>query len=432
MGEPMTLTEDGDAIALNEALVNELKKNGAIQSASTEAAIRAVLRHQFLPGTRLEDAYSNRAISVKQDSHGEWLSSSSEPAIMAIMLEQLGLKPGQSVLEIGAGTGYNAALMAHIVGESGRVVSVEIEPDLAEAAREHLAAAGFGQVQVVCADGWYGYPAGAPFDRIMLTVGAPDISPAWWRQLMPGGRLVLPLLLKGPTKSIAFERVDDSLASVSVRDCAFISLRGEFGSLFSEPIQLGPDPGLSLEMLDDTLIDGDAIYSVLSQESKDWATGVEVSLWDVLLGDLFTWLALREPGMAKLLAKGEPAERNIIPPLFRIEGKQEFTGSLVLPGEASLSALMRPPDELVAPVTIDRLFTHDSRFLLYVRQFGPDESTARRLIHQIQAWNAAGRPTFDRIEIRAYPKDLDYVPSADEKMLEKQFSKLVIKWPVSA
>ena len=162
-----------DVIALNEGLIDELKKGEYIRSASTEAAFRAVHRHHFLPGTPFEDAYSNRAIRAKQDASGEWISSSSQPSIMAIMLEQLDLKPGQKVLEIGTGPGYNAALMAHIVGETGQVVTVEIDQDLTDAACEHLTAAGFEQVQAVCADGGYGYPDAAPYDRIILTVGAP-------------------------------------------------------------------------------------------------------------------------------------------------------------------------------------------------------------------------------------------------------------------
>jgi protein-L-isoaspartate(D-aspartate) O-methyltransferase len=426
MEEPRPGNGADDVIALNEALIDELKKGECIRSASIEAAFRAVYRHHFLPGTPFEDAYSNRAIAAKQDASGEWISSSSQPSIMAIMLEQLELQPGQTVLEIGAGTGYNAALMAHIVGPAGRVVTVDLDADIAAAAREHLSAAGFGRVQVVCADGAHGYPAGAPFDRIILTVGAPDIMPAWREQLKPAGRLVLPLLLNGPMKSIAFERVDDHLASVSVQDCGFMSLRGEFAALFPKPVPLGPDAGLSLEKLDDTPIDAEAIYGALTQGSKDWATGVEVSVWDVLLGDLFTWLALRASGMAKLSARGEPAKRDIVPALFRAEGLEGLTGSLVVLGEASLAALMRPPDEVVAPVAIDRLFSRDSRFSLYVRQFGSDDSTARQLIDQIQAWAAAGRPSFDSMKIRAYLKDSHYIPSAGERMLEKQYSKLVI------
>src|SRR5262245_20506986 len=111
--------------------------------------------------------------------NGEVVSSSSQPEIMAIMLEQLDVRPGHRVLEIGAGTGYNAALLAHLVGGTGRVTAVDIDGDIVAAARVHLAAAGISGGQLVCADGWACVPEDGPYDRIVLTVGAHDISPAW-------------------------------------------------------------------------------------------------------------------------------------------------------------------------------------------------------------------------------------------------------------
>ena len=107
---------------LNQALVDELKSMGCIQTPRVEAAFQAVLRHRFIPETPLEEVYSNRVILTKQDQNGQWISSSSQPAIMAIMLEQLDLEPGQKVLEIGAGTGYNAALMATLLGKQVRLL----------------------------------------------------------------------------------------------------------------------------------------------------------------------------------------------------------------------------------------------------------------------------------------------------------------------
>ncbi|MCP4518606.1 MAG: methyltransferase domain-containing protein, partial [Delftia sp.] len=185
--------DNSNARALNQALVDELKSKDCIRTPSVEAAFLATLRHTFLPDTPLNQVYSDRAIAVKKDAPGRWTSSSSQPAMMALMLEQLDLQPGHKVLEIGAGTGYNAALMAHIVGETGQVATIDIDQDLAQTAREHLAAAGMSRVKVICADGGYGYPDAAPYDRIILTVAAPDIAPAWWEQMAPQGRLVLPL-----------------------------------------------------------------------------------------------------------------------------------------------------------------------------------------------------------------------------------------------
>jgi protein-L-isoaspartate(D-aspartate) O-methyltransferase len=428
MEKPEADKSNGDAIALNEALVDDLKNRKCIQTPNVEAAFRAVLRHHFLPGTPWETVYSDRAISAKQNQEGQWLSSSSQPAIMGIMLEQLGLEPGHKVLEIGAGTGYNAALMAHIVGETGQVVTVDIDEDLVEAAREHLRAAGFEQVQVVCADGGYGYPDLAPFDRIILTVGAPDITPAWWGQLKPEGRIVLPLMLKGSMISVAFERVEDHLRSLSVQGCGFIQLRGDFAATGSKEVQLGPDPGLYLETLGESSIDSDAVYQLLTGVSKDWAAGVEVTVGDALMGPLGTWLALHESRMCKLVARGDMVEQNLVPHLEGIEAKQKSAQTRVLLGETGLVALMRPPDQPRQLLPMEKLVASDSAFPLYLRQFGPEDSLAKGLIAQIHAWDAAGRPSLDRMHIRAYVKDSEYTPAKGEIVLKKPWTKLIIEW----
>jgi protein-L-isoaspartate(D-aspartate) O-methyltransferase len=202
-----------------------------------------------------------------------------------------------------------------------------------EAAREHLRAAGFERVQVVCADGGYGYPELAPFDRIILTVGAPDITPAWWEQLKPDGQIVLPLMLKGSMKSVAFERPTITWEP-SVQDCGFIQLRGDFASTGSTQIQLGPDPNLYLETLSLLPIDGDVLYGFLTGASKDWAVQVEVMPWDVLVGNLWTWLALHEPACVDWSPKAM-AERNIVPYLIAVDAAEL---KQVLLGETGLVA----------------------------------------------------------------------------------------------
>lgn len=217
-----------DGFALRQSLADKLKREGHIRSPCVEAAFRAVPRHIFVPGIPVYMAYRDEAIAIKQTSKNEWLSSVSQPAIIAIMLEQLDLQPGHSVLEIGAGAGYNAALMAHIVGESGHVVTIDIDEDLVERANEYLAAAGYARVKVVCGDGALGCEASAPYDRIILTVSATDTAPAWREQLKPHGRLVLPIDFKntGTQFSIAFDQAGDCLIGRSFEPCGFIRLRG--------------------------------------------------------------------------------------------------------------------------------------------------------------------------------------------------------------
>jgi protein-L-isoaspartate(D-aspartate) O-methyltransferase len=414
----------------NQALVDELKSMGCIQTPPVEATFQAVSRHQFLPDTRVEEVYSNKVILTKQDQNGQWISSSSQPAIMAIMLEQLGLEPGQKVLEIGAGTGYNAALMAHIVGETGQVVTVDIDEDVVEAAQAHLRGAGFDQVQVVCADGGYGYQDAAPFDRIILTVGASEIAPAWWEQLKAGGRLVLPLLLTGAMKSVAFVKGSDHFSSISLKHCGFMPLRGDFAMMRPKEIQIGPDANLYIQSEDELSIDRDTVYDLLVGNSKDWAVGIEVTGGEVLDGSLWTWLAFREPQVRKLFAKGNIVEQNIVPPLIGFDGKERIAGTVVLLDQAGLVALMRPPDQPLPLLPMDNPAAYDLPFALFIRQFGPNDLVTQRLIAEIQAWNAAGRPAIEKI--RAYPRNSQYRPSKNEAMIERQWTKLILEWQAFA
>ena len=183
----------GELARMRERLAAQVLAANRIGSERVAAALHAVPRHHFLPDLPPEEAYHDAAIVTKRDADGHPISSSSQPAIMAIMLDQLGLAPGQRVLEIGAGTGYNAALISHIVGEEGQVTSVDIDSELVGLAREHLASADSGAVTVVCSDGAIGYPERAPYDRVIATVGVADLAPAWLEQTAPQARIVVPL-----------------------------------------------------------------------------------------------------------------------------------------------------------------------------------------------------------------------------------------------
>ncbi|MDQ7828157.1 MAG: DUF309 domain-containing protein [Armatimonadota bacterium] len=174
-----------------DRLVATLREQGYVRSPRVEQAFRSVPRHLFLPHVAMEVAYSEEAVVTRRDPSGMPISSSSMPAIMAAMLEQLDVRPGHRVLEIGAGTGYNAALLAALAGPTGRVTTVDLDEDIVQEARAHLADAGFA-AQVVCRDGWLGVEEDAPFDRIVATVGVWDLSPHWVEQLREGGVLVIP------------------------------------------------------------------------------------------------------------------------------------------------------------------------------------------------------------------------------------------------
>jgi protein-L-isoaspartate(D-aspartate) O-methyltransferase len=405
---------------LRTTLVDQLKREGHIRTPHVEAAFRAIPRHEFVPGVAPEQAYHDQSIPVKQ-LDGTPVSSSSQPAIMAIMLEQLNLQPGQRVLEIGAGTGYNAALMAHLVGEEGQVVTLDIDEDLVAGAREHLAAAGFDRVHVVRGDGGVGYLDAAPYDRIILTVGAWDIAPAWREQMTPGGRLVLPLSIKaGIQASVAFERVGDHLASRSVFGCGFVMLRGAFAGPETR-LALGPEPGLNVTLNDRSPINAEATYQALVGPSRDWATKTQVMPRDDLGSGLSLWLALREPGFCWLSAEGPWVERGIVPDLFRWSSLNKFITTIGLLGDTSMCVLARSPEPPQAGPDA-------AAFGLRVRQFGRDDALAQRLIDRLADWDAAGRPSIEGLRIAAYANDAPGAPAGYAVVVEKRWTRLALAW----
>ncbi len=213
--------------ALHDALVETLKHRGDLVDPRVEAAFRAVPRHLFLPGVPLDVAYADDAVPVKRDSDGSVISSSSQPSMIAAMLAQLRLRPGDNVLEIGAGTGYMAALMQYIVGDSGIVTTMELDQQMVRLASANLHQAGFGRVNVVHADGAMGYAPRASYDRIIATVGIWDVPPAWVQQLKPTGILVAPLWIDSLQLCVAFRcQPDDTLFSDYNVPCGFVRLRG--------------------------------------------------------------------------------------------------------------------------------------------------------------------------------------------------------------
>src|ERR1700733_6911247 len=180
----------GSAEAARAQMAADLRSHGRALSKPVQDAFASVPRHLFLPEIGAAEAYRDEAFVLKCGPEGLPATSASQPAMMAIMLEQLDLLPGHRVLEIGTGSGYNAALMSSITGPAGTVTTVDIDAELVERARAGLAAAGFPDVSVLCADGGYGDPDGAPYDRIIVTAGAWDIAPAWLDQLTATGLLV--------------------------------------------------------------------------------------------------------------------------------------------------------------------------------------------------------------------------------------------------
>jgi protein-L-isoaspartate(D-aspartate) O-methyltransferase len=192
-------------------LADELLARKAIVSPLVEAAFRQVPRHLFIDQARayVREQQQEREIvcdHARPDAQvldliyrdqsvylgPSFRSTCSAPYCMAWMLEDLTPRPGMKVLEVGTGSGCNAALLAEIVGESSLVYSVELDEGLAESAKRHLHEAGYGEVTVLCGDGATGYASAAPYDAIIVTAGCADLSPAWVEQLAPDGAILYP------------------------------------------------------------------------------------------------------------------------------------------------------------------------------------------------------------------------------------------------
>lgn len=271
-----------DATRLRNQLTDYIKGWGIFATPQVEAAFRTVPRHLFLPGIDLETAYGRKPVVTVRAADGTSLSSASSPTLVATMLEQLGPRPGQHVLEIGAATGINAALLSELVGPTGAVVTIELDPDLTSSARENLHRAGYRQVTVLCGDGALGHPAPAPYDGIIVTAEAWDIPPAWWDQLGTGGRIVVPLRLHGSglTRAIAFDLTDpDHMTSTSAVVCGFVPLRGQ-AEHDEHHLRLTDDVILKIDT-DDLPGHGDGspdrdLGGVLAQPRQEHWTGIQV------------------------------------------------------------------------------------------------------------------------------------------------------------
>lgn len=308
----------------------------------TLSAFRKVPRHIFLPDVELDRVYGGSAIPTKYDEKGNPTSSSSEVAIMAMMIDALRLEQGQRILEIGAGTGYNAAVLAELVG-ANNVVTVELDPETAEEARAHLRASGHGSVRVETADGWMGSSDDAPYARIELTAATADLSPHWVDQLEEGGILVAPLVLRPNAQAlVALRKRGETLESVSVFAGGFMALRG-LGAVEDHTRDVGAWRVTSSRELDDERL------LALLQETPRLELAEPVSWSDLAL------LAIADENSLTLSRKGIPVYSNgIVADDGRSLAFAEWTGGVLSPrlllvsygGPEALERMRRRIDEV--------------------------------------------------------------------------------------
>ncbi len=207
-----------------ERMVERLLRDGVLRTPRIIEAMEAVPRHLFVSRQLRESAYYDTPLTI---GSGQTISA---PHMVGMMLEYLDLQEGQSVLEIGGGSGYHAALVAEIVGPRGRVVAVERIASLAKKAQNRLEKLGLAdRVEVTVRDGSEGFPGHAPFDRIFVTCGAPEIPPPLIRDLREGGKLLIPVGTHHFQDLILGEKMEGELNTKSLGGVVFVPLVGAFG-----------------------------------------------------------------------------------------------------------------------------------------------------------------------------------------------------------
>ncbi|UED85833.1 methyltransferase, FxLD system [Streptomyces profundus] len=407
-------TPTADAERLRNALVDQLRADGHARTPAVEDALRSVPRHLFVPDASLEDAYANAPVHIKYDTDGTSISCASQPGVVALMLDQLDAQPGKHILELGAGTGYNAGLLAHLVGAGGRVTTLDVDDDLVEGAREHLAAAGITNVTAVTRDGALGYAEGAPYDRIIATVGAHGVPHAWLEQLAPGGRLLVPQRLKGTVcRSIAYEPRDGRWLSLGSEMNTFMPLRRGIADDDRRVVPLSDDGTVRLHAPAGLSLDADALAGVLDQPRVEEWTGMTVrAMESPEWMELFVTCSLPS-GLIRML----------FPPTAKggLLTEDPYPSSTAAVDKGALTYLARRPSERRTP-------EGDKLWEFGVIGHGPgSDALAARVADAIRTWDREFRSREAAFEIQA----LD-APAIEQRpglfALDTPLNRIVVDW----
>jgi len=363
----------------------------------------------FLPGVAPELAYADEPVVTKTDPEGNPVSSASQPALVATMLDSLDLSPGQRVLEIGAGTGYNAALLRYLTGPDGTVVSLDIDQDIVDQARANLTDAGYPDVTVVCADGALGYPPLAPYQRLTATVGISDLAPAWLEQVTDDALLLVPLDVRGIDLLVAFTRSAAHWASRSVAPCGFIRMRGALADT-SRTIKLTGT--VHLQVAEAAGTDAHALAAAFAGPSATFAGPSATARGEVLLSGswdfwkLRAWLATAD---ARYCTVGESLRPGRRPVLTQpLAGGQAWRSTIGLISDDSLAVLTRA----------DGIATG----------YGPaGAELAADLAGLVRYWHDAGRPGTAGLHVDAYPRSgADQPPTENTLLVDRPNTRFAV------
>jgi protein-L-isoaspartate(D-aspartate) O-methyltransferase len=390
---------------LRNQLVDEIKSKVSLTD-PIERALRTVRREVHLPGATPAEAYTDEAVSIKENANGPLpLSLASVPSTVAMMLVQLDVRPGDRILEIGAGTGYNAALLSELVCPDGEVTTIDIDAGVTLHARDALNKAGYEQVRVMERDGLKGAPEHGPYTKMIGTVGFWDVPRALHEQLVEGGRLVLPLRWRGQTRSVVLIRRGDTLISEGMELCGFVPIIGQDGerttSLMGDKIRLHHDQDLRFDAQSLT----DPFATPATEVWTETRTGRRESFDGVWLRATAFEDAVCRIEVTPAALKGG-IRRPAIP-----------SRSVTLVGGGSLAYLILSIDEEAPPM---------QQVQLGAAGYGPEGTAlAKKLADHITAWGAAREvaPRLTVHPINAADGDLP-----DGHVIAKEDSRIVLSY----
>ncbi len=406
--------ECGRSASLRNTMVDSLKSRyvRCMSDRLVEDAFRAVSREVYVPGRALEEIYRPDTLVTHTNEGGRATISSTAPQMMAVMIEQLGVGRRDNVLEIGTGTGYNAAILAHILGPEGHVTTLDIDERAVASVRSRMLAESIQNISVILNDGARGYLENAPYDGIIATASPFDVPPQWVAQMKPTGRLVVPLALRNwLQRSIAFERVQQSLVSRSIRSAGFMYMKG----ILEPPVSSfpgGSEVGLDIAVYDTTQSPMD-----LPDLSADRSVGLDEigsPLSSARIQDLNNWILLREPCLARIsLADTEHPSQNQLSRLMVGFQQEEALGVI---RQDSIAVLL-----LVRHRIASRPF-----FLPTIAHCGSGDLARSRLIGLVKDWSHSGMPVARprRVEVRSKSSTCD---EAGQLVIPKLWNELIVQ-----
>lgn len=335
----------------------------------------------------LSTLYANEAMPIFEDKVAGLISTISQPGLVLKMLAMLQLQPGHRVFELGAGSGWNAAMMGHIVSAKGLVNSVEIIPSLVEPAQRVIASLGLDNVRVLLGDGGEGLSKDAPYDRAVFTAGSYDLPKAFFDQVADGGLLLIVIKNRGGG------------------DCLYLLRKegGHFAAIESYPVGFVPVTGkYARRDLDATLLESLPNWAALSKDVRK-----KVPFWWGGKGkDYFMW---RTMAIRSYLAVVEPRFQ-----VFKAEKKD-----IDLPGfDDGNFGIWDPESESLALARSDEMIAYGSTKAL-------DD-----LVAHLHRWTDLGMPSSICLNLRAYPSTQKVQPGASEWIVRRGDADFVYSLPV--